>query len=53
MCFSIEKNDDIFSYRERNCTERLPFICKQHIGELSKLFGWQITNIKLESQIVS
>lgn len=29
-CYSIERHEDTFSYRERNCTESLPYICKQH-----------------------
>eukprot|EP00105_Crassostrea_gigas_P023406 XP_011443223.2 PREDICTED: uncharacterized protein LOC105339400 [Crassostrea gigas] len=29
-CYSIERNETIIGYRERNCTESLPFICKHH-----------------------
>lgn len=29
-CYSIERNETIIGFRERNCTESLPFICKHH-----------------------
>lgn len=38
-CYSIERNETIIGYRERNCTESLPFICKHHTGELTYLFA--------------
>lgn len=32
-CYSIEIKEGKITYKERSCTERYSFLCKQDIGE--------------------